>query len=101
VGEAGWGRTVNISRTDSGVPEALHAVVPFDSTFRVRGLGDLSSTAPAVDLEELAKHPSCPWESTRRAELTPLLAPRLHRGGRDAEAPRHKVGERRGDTNSK
>lgn len=46
-----WGRTVDLEGLGDGLPEAVHGPVQLNSSFRFKYIGQLTRTAPAINLK--------------------------------------------------
>jgi hypothetical protein len=56
----GWGRTVNLRTHDDGLPEGVHAPIPFTEDFRVRRIGRIDRQ-PGFVFEEVIARAEYPW----------------------------------------
>ncbi len=48
--KGGWGRTIDLSTNDDGLPEAVHGPIRLNHDFRFKLIGRLSRTAPTINL---------------------------------------------------
>jgi hypothetical protein len=65
----GWGRAVNLQGLDDGLPEAVHAEVPFTAAFRIRAIGALYSPLADPDSDLFLERMPEAWDRTTLDDL--------------------------------
>jgi hypothetical protein len=65
-----WGRTLDLSDSGPGFPEAVHRSIPFSAEFSIRYLGNLNSSPPSVHWDQVyGDHPEA-WKGCLYEEAT-------------------------------
>jgi hypothetical protein len=69
----GWGRAVDLSTCEDGLPEAVHRPIPFTSDFRIRLIGRIAERNESIDFDALYKNHPTPWHEADLARINKLV----------------------------
>jgi hypothetical protein len=73
VGRDGWGKTIDLTNSAEGLPEAVHRPIPIDGRFSVRYLGRINRLTMDVNFYRLWLEARHPWKASCRSELLDLV----------------------------